>query len=157
MVRFYEFVGRVTAPIKSTTIKSFKHKFMTRFYNICHDLDYLVRHPPSAEVLTEHVKIAFLEGMRAYLNVLKLFEDSDAVKRVLRIHILIELDWKELFHIQRALQPITSGFIDWLSQNKDLLLQAVNEVFEVLKQLHPPAKMKCLDDKVFSSYNCKVT
>ena len=97
-----------------------------------------------------------MDGLKAYIKVLKLFEDSDAVKRMLGVHIQTEVDWKEIFLFQRILQPISSGFINWLSQNKDLLLKAVTEVFEVLKQLHPPDRMKFVCEKVFSFYDCKV-
>ena len=152
---FYVFVGRITT-INSSTIKSFRQRLMSRFSTITCDLGYLLRHPPSSEALNEPTRKSFLDGMKAYLTILRLFEDADSVKRMLGLHIPIELDWKEIFYFQRYLQPITSGFIDWLSQNKDLLLQAVNEVFEALKQLHPPAKMRRVEDKIFSGYSCKV-
>ena len=156
MSRIYLFVGKNIPPIKSSTLQSFDKKYIQRFLYSANDLSLLLRHHPSGEFITEQLRNALFEGMKAYLNVLMLFEDTDAVKREIGDHVPTEVEWKQIFIIQKIIQPVTTSFIEWMSQDSILLLQAVNQVIDILKQLHPPAKMRRVEDKVFSEYTCKV-
>ena len=143
-------------PIRSSVIKTSRIHYLDQVIIISNDLSCILRHTPSNKVLTEPLIRAFLEGMKAYLNVLMLFEYTDAVKREIRDHVPIEVEWRGIFIIQSLLQPVTTIFIEWLSQNKVLLLQSVNQVIEVLKHSHPPINMKIDENTIFNDYTCKV-
>ena len=153
---FNLFLGVKKAPISSDLIESFDLKYIHKIMLISNDLSCILRHPPTPEVLTEPLRNAFLEGMKAYLTVLMLFEDTDAVKRKVGNHAPTDVEWKKIFIIQKVLQPVTTSFIEWMSQSSILLLQAANQVIDVLKQLHPPENMQIAEDKIFSDYTCKV-
>ena len=135
---------------------SFHKKYIQRILYSANDLSLLLRHAPSGEMITDSLRNALFEGMKVYLSVLMLFEDTDAIKREIGDHVLIEVKWRQVFIIQKVLQPVTTSLIEWMSQDKNLLLKAVNQVIDFLKQLSPPTNMQIIEDKIFSDYTSKV-
>ena len=148
--------GRQKSPINSSDVKSF-NKHRTRYISrTSHDVGYLLRNSYDDVMLNESVRDAFFQGLKSHVNILKLIEDSDIVKREVFMHIPMENDWKEMFYIQRLLQPISSCLIGWLSKDRTLLRDSVDVVCEALFKLHPPDKMKVLEKPVFRNYTCNV-
>ena len=137
-------------------MRSFHNKYIQRVLYVANDLSLLLRHAPNSEMLTEPLRNALFEGMKVYLTVLLLYEDSDAVKREIGDHVPIEFEWRQLFIIQKIIQPVTTSLIDWMSRDETLLSKAVNRVIETLKQLYPPANMQVTENCIFSEYTCKV-
>ena len=123
---------------------------------MAHDLGYLLRHSPAGVVLTQPLQNAFFDGFKEYVRVLRYFEEADAVKKVIGIHILIEPDWNGAFNTQRMFQPITTNYINWMSQNKALLMKGIEELFNELKSLSNPSKLRFNNNIGFDNYTYKV-
>ncbi|XP_058847458.1 E3 ubiquitin-protein ligase UBR1-like [Acipenser ruthenus] len=104
-----------------------------RFFRIqvvFHDLKYILMSKPT--IWTERLRQQFLEGLRAFLGMLKCMQGMEEVKRQFGQHIEVEPEWEAGFSIQIQLRHTLSMFQDWCTADEELLLQGYKECYNTL-------------------------
>ncbi|MGH0168792.1 UNVERIFIED_CONTAM: hypothetical protein FKN15_055661 [Acipenser sinensis] len=104
-----------------------------RFFRIqvvFHDLKYILISKPT--IWTERLRQQFLEGLRAFLGMLKCMQGMEEVKRQFGQHIEVEPEWEAGFSIQIQLRHTLSMFQDWCTADEELLLQGYKECYNTL-------------------------
>uniref|UniRef100_A0A8C5AND5 E3 ubiquitin-protein ligase n=1 Tax=Gadus morhua TaxID=8049 RepID=A0A8C5AND5_GADMO len=96
-----------------------------RIHVIFHDLRYILISKPTE--WTDALRTAFLEGFKAFLDLLGCMQGMEEVKRQFGQHIEVEPEWEAGFSLQIQLRHILSMFQDWCASDETVLLQAFRE------------------------------
>ncbi|CAL8295698.1 unnamed protein product [Arctogadus glacialis] len=96
-----------------------------RIHVIFHDLRYILISKPTE--WTDALRAAFLEGFKAFLDLLGCMQGMEEVKRQFGQHIEVEPEWEAGFSLQIQLRHILSMFQDWCASDETVLLQAFRE------------------------------
>ncbi|XP_052273758.1 E3 ubiquitin-protein ligase UBR2-like isoform X2 [Dreissena polymorpha] len=128
---------------------SFERTSSPTFKRACfslHDLKYALICKPSPGEWTDQLRRSFLEGYTYFLELLKLMEGMDAVKRQTGQHLEFEPEWEGAFNLQLKLEDNIVLFLDWCASDREVLIQSYNktvEAFNACKNLDAIKKESC--------------
>ncbi|KAG7277883.1 hypothetical protein CRUP_036283 [Coryphaenoides rupestris] len=97
---------------------------------IFHDLRYILISKPTE--WTDTLRTEFLEGFKAFLDLLSCMQGMEEVKRQFGQHIEVEPEWEAGFSLQIQLRHILSMFQDWCASDEKVLLQAFRDCHDAL-------------------------
>ncbi|XP_061601978.1 E3 ubiquitin-protein ligase UBR2 isoform X2 [Cololabis saira] len=104
-----------------------------RVQNLIGDLKYVLMSPP--DQWTDPLRIKFLEGLDAFLDLLRCMQGMDPVVRQVGQHIEMEPEWEAAFTLQMKLSPVISMIQDWCRSDPEVVLvQAYRKVLSMLSQ-----------------------
>ncbi|KAG7247836.1 hypothetical protein CRUP_013019, partial [Coryphaenoides rupestris] len=81
---------------------------------------------------TDTLRTEFLEGFKAFLDLLSCMQGMEEVKRQFGQHIEVEPEWEAGFSLQIQLRHILSMFQDWCASDEKVLLQAFRDCHDAL-------------------------
>ncbi|KAM9365047.1 LOW QUALITY PROTEIN: E3 ubiquitin-protein ligase UBR2 [Pholidichthys leucotaenia] len=105
-----------------------------RVQSLIGDLKYVLISPPSD--WTDHLRQKFLEGLDAFLELLKCMQGMDPVVRQVGQHIEMEPEWEAAFTLQMKLTHIISMIQEWCSTDECVLIEAYRKCLSALSQCH---------------------
>ncbi|KAM9847822.1 E3 ubiquitin-protein ligase UBR2 [Aulostomus maculatus] len=105
-----------------------------RVQSLIGDLKYVLMSRPSE--WTDELSEKFLEGLDAFLELLKCMQGMDPVVRQVGQHIEMEPEWEAAFTLQMKLTHIISMIQEWCSTNELVLIQAYRKCLSALSQCH---------------------
>ncbi|XP_060594831.1 E3 ubiquitin-protein ligase UBR2-like isoform X1 [Ruditapes philippinarum] len=98
-----------------------------------HDLKYALICKPGSGEWTDELRNSFIEGLTCFLDLLKLIEDMDQVKRQTGQHLEFEPEWEGAFNLQLKLEDNIVLFLDWCSTDRQVLIEAYNRTIEAFR------------------------
>ncbi|KAM8859992.1 E3 ubiquitin-protein ligase UBR2 isoform 2-T2 [Spinachia spinachia] len=105
-----------------------------RVQSLIGDLKYvLISHPSE---WSEQLRLKFLEGLDAFLELLKCMQGMDPVVRQVGQHIEMEPEWEAAFTLQMKLTHIISMIQEWCSTDERVLIEAYRKCLGALSQCH---------------------
>uniref|UniRef100_A0A3P8UV54 E3 ubiquitin-protein ligase n=1 Tax=Cynoglossus semilaevis TaxID=244447 RepID=A0A3P8UV54_CYNSE len=103
-----------------------------RVQSLIGDLKYvLISHPSE---WTCQLRVKFLEGLDAFLDLLKCMQGMDPVVRQVGQHIEMEPEWEAAFTLQMKLTPIISMIQEWCCTDEHVLIEAYKKCLSTLSQ-----------------------
>ncbi|CAF1454166.1 unnamed protein product, partial [Rotaria sordida] len=103
------------------TNASIQHEFR-RAQSILYDLKYLLGVAP--QEYTTELRENFLNGFRAFLQLLTYMHGMDKVTRQVGQYVEFDPEWETAFNLVIKIQSIISSILDWCTRDKELLLDA---------------------------------
>ncbi|XP_028324302.1 E3 ubiquitin-protein ligase UBR2 [Gouania willdenowi] len=103
-----------------------------RVQSLIGDLKYILISPPSH--WTDPLRVKFLEGLDAFLELLKCMQGMDPVVRQVGQHIEMEPEWEAAFTLQMKLTHIITMIQEWCSTDERVLIQAYRKCLSSLTQ-----------------------
>ncbi|CAF1443811.1 unnamed protein product [Rotaria sordida] len=103
------------------TNASIQHQFR-RAQSILYDLKYLLGVAP--QEYTTELRENFLNGFRAFLQLLTYMHGMDKVTRQVGQYVEFDPEWETAFNLVIKIQSIISSILDWCTRDKELLLDA---------------------------------
>uniref|UniRef100_A0A665WWI0 E3 ubiquitin-protein ligase n=1 Tax=Echeneis naucrates TaxID=173247 RepID=A0A665WWI0_ECHNA len=105
-----------------------------RVQSLIGDLKYVLISRPSE--WSDQLRLKFLEGLDAFLELLKCMQGMDPVVRQVGQHIEMEPEWEAAFTLQMKLTNIISMIQEWCSADEHVLIEAYRKCLSVLSQCH---------------------
>ncbi|XP_058507486.1 E3 ubiquitin-protein ligase UBR2 isoform X4 [Solea solea] len=105
-----------------------------RVQSLIGDLKYVLISRPSE--WTNQLRLKFLEGLDAFLELLKCMQGMDPVVRQVGQHIEMEPEWEAAFTLQMKLTPIISMIQEWCCTDEHVLIEAYRRCLSALSQCH---------------------
>uniref|UniRef100_A0A8D3DRL7 E3 ubiquitin-protein ligase n=1 Tax=Scophthalmus maximus TaxID=52904 RepID=A0A8D3DRL7_SCOMX len=105
-----------------------------RVQSLIGDLKYVLITRPSE--WTNQLRLKFLEGLDAFLDLLKCMQGMDPVVRQVGQHIEMEPEWEAAFTLQMKLTHIISMIQEWCSTDEHVLIDAYRKCLSALSQCH---------------------
>ncbi|XP_011482545.1 E3 ubiquitin-protein ligase UBR2 isoform X1 [Oryzias latipes] len=105
-----------------------------RVQSLIGDLKYVLISPPSE--WSDALRLKFLEGFDAVLDLLTCMQGMDPVVRQVGQHIEMEPEWEAAFTLQMKLTHIISMIQEWCSTDERVLIQAYRKCLSALTQCH---------------------
>ncbi|XP_053394416.1 E3 ubiquitin-protein ligase UBR2-like isoform X2 [Mercenaria mercenaria] len=96
-----------------------------------HDLKYALICKPGPGEWTDDLRKSFIEGFACFLDLLKLIEGMDHVKRQTGQHLEFEPEWEGAFNLQLKLEDNIVLFLEWCGSDRQVLIEAYNRTVEV--------------------------
>uniref|UniRef100_A0A671Y292 E3 ubiquitin-protein ligase n=1 Tax=Sparus aurata TaxID=8175 RepID=A0A671Y292_SPAAU len=85
---------------------------------------------------SDQLRIKFLEGFEAFLELLKCMQGMDPVVRQVGQHIEMEPEWEAAFTLQMKLTHIISMIQEWCSTDERVLIEAYRKCLSALSHCH---------------------
>ncbi|XP_049926523.1 E3 ubiquitin-protein ligase UBR2 [Epinephelus moara] len=85
---------------------------------------------------SQQLRIKFLEGLDAFLELLKCMQGMDPVVRQVGQHIEMEPEWEAAFTLQMKLTHIISMIQEWCSTDEHVLIEAYKKCLSALSHCH---------------------
>uniref|UniRef100_A0A3Q3JHU5 E3 ubiquitin-protein ligase n=1 Tax=Monopterus albus TaxID=43700 RepID=A0A3Q3JHU5_MONAL len=105
-----------------------------RVQSLIGDLKYvLISHPTE---WNDQLRLKFLGGLDAFLELLKCMQGMDPVMRQVGQHIEMEPEWEAAFTLQMKLTHIISMIQEWCSTDKRVLIEAYRKCLSALSHCH---------------------
>nr|DBA27212.1 TPA: hypothetical protein GDO54_011378 [Pyxicephalus adspersus] len=114
-----------------TAVQAFKFR---RVQSLILDLKYLLISKPSEWTYT--LRLKFIEGFYAFLELLTCMQGMDPITRQVGQHIEMEPEWEAAFTLQMKLTHIISMMQDWCSTDEQVLIAAYKKCLDVLTHCH---------------------
>uniref|UniRef100_A0A3Q2ZJR7 E3 ubiquitin-protein ligase n=1 Tax=Kryptolebias marmoratus TaxID=37003 RepID=A0A3Q2ZJR7_KRYMA len=105
-----------------------------RVQSLIGDLKYILISPPSE--WSDPLRLKFVEGFDAFLDLLKCMQGMDPVVRQVGQHIEMEPEWEAAFTLQMKLTHIISMTQEWCSTDEHVLIEAYKKCLSALSQCH---------------------
>ncbi|XP_072246542.1 E3 ubiquitin-protein ligase UBR2 isoform X1 [Leuresthes tenuis] len=105
-----------------------------RVQSLIGDLKYILISPPSD--WSHQLRLKFLEGFNAFLELLKCMQGMDPVVRQVGQHIEMEPEWEAAFTLQMKLTHIISMIQEWCSTDEHVLIEAYKKCLSTLSHCH---------------------
>ncbi|XP_077479848.1 E3 ubiquitin-protein ligase UBR2 isoform X1 [Stigmatopora argus] len=103
-----------------------------RVQSLIGDLKYVLISRPSE--WTDELREKFLEGLDAFLELLKCMQGMDPVVRQVGQHIEMEPEWEAAFTLQMKLTHIISMIQEWCSTDERVLIEAYRKCLSAVSQ-----------------------
>ncbi|XP_068183041.1 E3 ubiquitin-protein ligase UBR2 isoform X1 [Antennarius striatus] len=107
-----------------------------RVQSLIGDLKYVLISRPSQ--WNDQLRVKFLEGLDAFLELLKCMQGMDPVVRQVGQHIEMEPEWEAAFTLQMKLTHIITMIQDWCCTDERVLIEAYRKCLSVLSSCHLP-------------------
>ncbi|XP_029925864.1 E3 ubiquitin-protein ligase UBR2 isoform X3 [Myripristis murdjan] len=114
-----------------TAQQAFKFR---RVQSLIGDLKYVLISRPAE--WSEQLREKFLEGLDAFLELLKCMQGMDPVVRQVGQHIEMEPEWEAAFTLQMKLTHIISMIQEWCATDECVLIEAYKKCLCALGQCH---------------------
>ncbi|XP_027131316.1 E3 ubiquitin-protein ligase UBR2 [Larimichthys crocea] len=101
-----------------------------RVQSLIGDLKYVLISRPSD--WSDQLRVKFLEGLDAFLELLKCMQGMDPVVRQVGQHIEMEPEWEAAFTLQMKLTHIISMMQEWCSTDERVLIDAYRKCLSAL-------------------------
>uniref|UniRef100_A0A3Q4MJ36 E3 ubiquitin-protein ligase n=1 Tax=Neolamprologus brichardi TaxID=32507 RepID=A0A3Q4MJ36_NEOBR len=95
---------------------------------------YVLISPPSK--WCDQLRLKFLEGFYAFLELLKCMQGMDPVVRQVGQHIEMEPEWEAAFTLQMKLTNIITMIQEWCSTDERVLIEAYKKCLSALSHCH---------------------
>ncbi|XP_070772718.1 E3 ubiquitin-protein ligase UBR2 [Enoplosus armatus] len=105
-----------------------------RVQSLIGDLKYVLISRPSE--WSDQLRLKFLEGLDAFLELLKCMQGMDPVVRQVGQHIEMEPEWEAAFTLQMKLTHIISMIQEWCSTDERVLIEAYRKCLSALSHCH---------------------
>ncbi|XP_077410578.1 E3 ubiquitin-protein ligase UBR2 isoform X2 [Vanacampus margaritifer] len=105
-----------------------------RVQSLIGDLKYVLISRPSE--WSDELREKFLEGLDAFLELLKCMQGMDPVVRQVGQHIEMEPEWEAAFTLQMKLTHIISMIQEWCSTDERVLIEAYRNCLSAVSQCH---------------------
>uniref|UniRef100_A0A8C9ZWX3 E3 ubiquitin-protein ligase n=1 Tax=Sander lucioperca TaxID=283035 RepID=A0A8C9ZWX3_SANLU len=105
-----------------------------RVQSLIGDLKYVLISRPSE--WSDQLRVKFLEGLDAFLELLKCMQGMDPVVRQVGQHIEMEPEWEAAFTMQMKLTHIISMIQEWCSSDERVLIEAYRKCLSALSVCH---------------------
>ncbi|KAI9514830.1 E3 ubiquitin-protein ligase ubr2 [Dissostichus eleginoides] len=105
-----------------------------RVQSLIGDLKYVLISRPSE--WSDQLRLKFLEGLDAFLELLKCMQGMDPVVRQVGQHIEMEPEWEAAFTLQMKLSPIISLLEEWCCSDEQVLVAAYRKCVLLLSATH---------------------
>ncbi|XP_054456665.1 E3 ubiquitin-protein ligase UBR2-like [Anoplopoma fimbria] len=105
-----------------------------RVQSLIGDLKYVLISQPSE--WSDQLRLKFLEGLDAFLELLKCMQGMDPVVRQVGQHIEMEPEWEAAFTLQMKLTHIISMIQEWCSTDEHVLIEAYRKCLSALSHCH---------------------
>ncbi|XP_068457943.1 E3 ubiquitin-protein ligase UBR2 isoform X2 [Clinocottus analis] len=105
-----------------------------RVQSLIGDLKYVLISRPSE--WSDQLRMKFLEGLDAFLELLKCMQGMDPVVRQVGQHIEMEPEWEAAFTLQMKLTHIISMIQEWCSTDERVLTEAYRKCLRALSLCH---------------------
>uniref|UniRef100_A0A8C3G3V9 E3 ubiquitin-protein ligase n=1 Tax=Cyclopterus lumpus TaxID=8103 RepID=A0A8C3G3V9_CYCLU len=105
-----------------------------RVQSLIGDLKYILISRPSE--WSDQLRLKFLEGLDAFLELLKCMQGMDPVVRQVGQHIEMEPEWEAAFTLQMKLTHIISMIQEWCSTDEHVLIEAYRKCLSALSHCH---------------------
>ncbi|XP_022603880.1 E3 ubiquitin-protein ligase UBR2 isoform X2 [Seriola dumerili] len=105
-----------------------------RVQSLIGDLKYVLISRPSE--WSDQLRLKFLEGLDAFLELLKCMQGMDPVVRQVGQHIEMEPEWEAAFTLQMKLTHIISMIQEWCSADERVLIEAYRKCLSALSHCH---------------------
>ncbi|XP_061522003.1 E3 ubiquitin-protein ligase UBR2 [Phycodurus eques] len=105
-----------------------------RVQSLIGDLKYVLISRPSE--WSDELREKFLEGLDAFLELLKCMQGMDPVVRQVGQHIEMEPEWEAAFTLQMKLTHIISMIQEWCSTDERVLIEAYRKCLSAVSQSH---------------------
>uniref|UniRef100_A0A3Q3N794 E3 ubiquitin-protein ligase n=1 Tax=Labrus bergylta TaxID=56723 RepID=A0A3Q3N794_9LABR len=105
-----------------------------RVQSLIGDLKYVLISRPSE--WSDQLRVKFLEGLDAFLELLKCMQGMDPVVRQVGQHIEMEPEWEAAFTLQMKLTHIISMIQEWCSTDEHVLIEAYRKCLSALSHCH---------------------
>ncbi|XP_055358375.1 E3 ubiquitin-protein ligase UBR2 isoform X3 [Betta splendens] len=105
-----------------------------RVQSLVGDLKYVLINCPTE--WTHDLRVKFLEGLDAFLELLKCMQGMDPVVRQVGQHIEMEPEWEAAFTLQMKLTHIISMIQEWCSTDERVLIEAYGKCLSALSHCH---------------------
>ncbi|XP_053731591.1 E3 ubiquitin-protein ligase UBR2 [Synchiropus splendidus] len=103
-----------------------------RVQSLIGDLKYILIACPTE--WSDQLRQKFLEGLDAFLELLKCMQGMDPVVRQVGQHIEMEPEWEAAFTLQMKLTHIISMIQEWCSTDEHVLIEAYRKCLNALNQ-----------------------
>ncbi|CAL8258816.1 unnamed protein product [Lota lota] len=114
-----------------TALQAFKFR---RVQSLIGDLKYVLITRPTE--WSDQLREKFLEGLDAFLELLKCMQGMDPVVRQVGQHIEMEPEWEAAFTLQMKLTHIITMMQEWCSTDERVLIEAYKKCLAALSQCH---------------------
>ncbi|XP_074503572.1 E3 ubiquitin-protein ligase UBR2 isoform X2 [Sebastes fasciatus] len=101
-----------------------------RVQSLIGDLKYVLISRPSQ--WNHQLRIKFIEGLDAFLELLKCMQGMDPVVRQVGQHIEMEPEWEAAFTLQMKLTHIITMIQEWCSTDEEVLIEAYRKCLSAL-------------------------
>ncbi|XP_038154289.1 E3 ubiquitin-protein ligase UBR2 [Cyprinodon tularosa] len=105
-----------------------------RVQSLIGDLKYVLISPPPE--WSDQLRLKFLDGFEAFLDLLRCMQGMDPVVRQVGQHIEMEPEWEAAFTLQMKLTNIISMIQEWCSTDEHVLIGAYKKCLSTLNQCH---------------------
>ncbi|XP_034041636.1 E3 ubiquitin-protein ligase UBR2 isoform X3 [Thalassophryne amazonica] len=105
-----------------------------RVQSLIGDLKYVLISRPTE--WNDQLRQKFLEGLDAFLELLKCMQGMDPVVRQVGQHIEMEPEWEAAFTLQMKLTHIISMIQEWCCSDEHVLMEAYKKTLSMLGQCH---------------------
>uniref|UniRef100_A0A3Q2DY53 E3 ubiquitin-protein ligase n=1 Tax=Cyprinodon variegatus TaxID=28743 RepID=A0A3Q2DY53_CYPVA len=105
-----------------------------RVQSLIGDLRYVLISPPPE--WSDQLRLKFLDGFDAFLDLLRCMQGMDPVVRQVGQHIEMEPEWEAAFTLQMKLTNIISMIQEWCSTDEHVLIGAYKKCLSALHQCH---------------------
>uniref|UniRef100_A0A7N6BF47 E3 ubiquitin-protein ligase n=1 Tax=Anabas testudineus TaxID=64144 RepID=A0A7N6BF47_ANATE len=105
-----------------------------RVQSLIGDLKYVLISCPTE--WSDELRLKFLEGLDAFLELLKCMQGMDPVVRQVGQHIEMEPEWEAAFTLQMKLTHIISMIQEWCSTDERVLIEAYRKCLTALSHCH---------------------
>ncbi|XP_061821734.1 E3 ubiquitin-protein ligase UBR2 [Nerophis lumbriciformis] len=105
-----------------------------RVQSLIGDLKYVLISRPSE--WSDELREKFLDGLDAFLELLKCMQGMDPVVRQVGQHIEMEPEWEAAFTLQMKLTHIISMIQEWCATDERVLIEAYRKCLSVVSQCH---------------------
>ncbi|CAF3756931.1 unnamed protein product [Rotaria socialis] len=133
---------------------SMQHEFR-RAQSILYDLKYLLGVVPQEYSI--ELRENFLNGFRAFLQLLSYMHGMDKVTRQVGQHLEFDPEWETAFNLVIKIQSIVSSVLDWCSNDKELLLRVYEATGSTLVEIQKTSDISHLIKDKTSSPMVKTT
>uniref|UniRef100_A0A673BGY1 E3 ubiquitin-protein ligase n=1 Tax=Sphaeramia orbicularis TaxID=375764 RepID=A0A673BGY1_9TELE len=103
-----------------------------RVQSLIGDLKYVLISRPTE--WSDQLRLKFLEGVDAFLELLRCMQGMDPVVRQVGQHIEMEPEWEAAFTLQMKLTHIISMIQEWSSTDERVLIEAYKKCLSALSQ-----------------------
>ncbi|KAM9476389.1 E3 ubiquitin-protein ligase UBR2 isoform 2-T2 [Clarias gariepinus] len=114
-----------------TAQQAFKFR---RVQSLIGDLKYVLISRPTE--WNDQLREKFLEGLDAFLELLKCMQGMDPVVRQVGQHIEMEPEWEAAFTLQMKLTHIISMIQEWCASDERVLIEAYKKCLTILTHCH---------------------
>ncbi|XP_035982677.1 E3 ubiquitin-protein ligase UBR2 isoform X3 [Fundulus heteroclitus] len=105
-----------------------------RVQSLIGDLKYVLISPPPE--WSDQLRLKFLDGFDAFLDLLRCMQGMDPVVRQVGQHIEMEPEWEAAFTLQMKLTHIISMIQEWCCTDERVLIEAYKKCLSALSQCH---------------------